>query len=698
MNILLVVHQFFPNHYTGTERMVLNLSKQFHRMGHSVTVLTYGLLEKDGFTREGNCYVKEYKYETIRVISVRHIKMKNEVSFSVFDDDIEQFCDRFLSREQFDVIHVCHPMRLGSVIRSAGKRGVPVVLTLTDFWLMCPRGIGVTHDMKLCPGSVDGNDCYERCYGDPWKEKISNRFHDTWDLFQSVRNVVCATQFLKGMYESHGYAHDISIIRFGTDYNAIVPNVRVYHKKSELTLGYLSYLAYHKGAHILLEAFAKADAPNVSLLMYGDTSADRDYFSQLKTIAKDSKKIGFPGRYSYENLTGIINNLDVVVLPSLWWENSPLVLLRSLAQDVPVITSNLGGMTEIIRDGVNGFAFEIGNSDDLAKIIRKIGDDPSILNALKQQITHPPRIEEEAFEYERLYLSLIPPSPAGSDPDSRSRESGSNTPAAGDVTTAPDIRAAVVSDLRARYGATFVSDIHPNDAMYQFLVNHPDIRDPAGEYFRSGESMLTTLDRILSDRNLEIRSVRSFLDFAAGYGRLTRFLARVLPADRITVSDIDKDAVDFCRERFGVGGFYSSEDPDDLTVKKTYDVIWVASLFSHLSLQVWKSWLKKLYGMLDDGGILIFSTHGCHCYLMLDELTKKNAIRQDRGFYFIRKSEIDSLSRDIYGTTYVTEQFVNDFIGTQRIGKITGYYPNKLWEFQDIYVLQKEKQKEEDRP
>jgi glycosyltransferase involved in cell wall biosynthesis/SAM-dependent methyltransferase len=657
------------------------------------------LLEKDGFKKEGNCYIKEYFYETIKVISVRHIKIKNEVSFSVFDKDIEQFCDRFLARQHFDLIHVCHPMRLGSVIRSAKKKKIPVVLTLTDFWLMCPRGIGVAPDMTLCPGSVDGNDCYERCYGEPWKEKISKRFNDTWELFQSVQKVVCATQFLKGMYESKGYSRDISIIGFGTDYNTIIPNSRLYFEKSELTLGYLSYLAFHKGAHILLEAYIRAKAPNVSLLMYGDTSADKDYFNQLKAIAKDTGTIEFPGRYSYEDLTTIINNLDVVVLPSLWWENSPLVLLRSLAQDVPVITSNLGGMTEIIKDGINGFAFEIGNPEDLAKIIKKISDNPAILNALKQQITHPPRIEEESFEYDCLYQSLISRFPAEPDPNLHAgKPAESRLPARGGKTVqVPDIRPGIGAEFRTKYGASFVSEIHTSDAMYQFLMNHPEIKDPVGEYFRSGESMLGTLNEILSDQNIEIRSVRSFLDFASGYGRLTRFLTHVLPADRITVCDIDKNAVDFCTDRFGVDGFYSHENPDDLTGRKKYDVIWVASLFSHLSLRVWKRWLKKLSGLLNDGGILIFSTHGCHCFNMLDESTRQKVIHQDHGFYFIRQSEIDSLSRDIYGTTYVTEQFVKDYVKTGQTGTIVGYYPKKLWEFQDIYILKKEIPRTEDK-
>jgi glycosyltransferase involved in cell wall biosynthesis len=94
-------------------------------------------------------------------------------------------------------------------------------------------------------------------------------------------------------------------------------------------------------------------------------------------------------------------------VPSLWWENSPLVVLRSLAQDVPVITSNLGGLIEIVKEGENGFTFEAGNAEDLATILRKIGENPCILNNIKSKIHHPPRIEETAFEYEKIYLSLL---------------------------------------------------------------------------------------------------------------------------------------------------------------------------------------------------------------------------------------------------------------------------------------------------
>jgi glycosyltransferase involved in cell wall biosynthesis len=106
--------------------------------------------------------------------------------------------------------------------------------------------------------------------------------------------------------------------------------------------------------------------------------------------------------------------VDIIAVPSLWWENSPLVLLRSLAHNVPAIVSDLGGLTEIITDCHNGFTFTVGYSDSLldnskhlSEIIRKISQNPEILNNLITNIESPPRIEEEAFAYLKLYNSYL---------------------------------------------------------------------------------------------------------------------------------------------------------------------------------------------------------------------------------------------------------------------------------------------------
>lgn len=81
MRILIGVHQFFPHHYTGTERYVLNISKQLQKMGHFVKVLTYSIIDNSNFLKGSKMLFKEYVYEGVSVIALKHFEMPNDHSF-----------------------------------------------------------------------------------------------------------------------------------------------------------------------------------------------------------------------------------------------------------------------------------------------------------------------------------------------------------------------------------------------------------------------------------------------------------------------------------------------------------------------------------------------------------------------------------------------------------------------------------------
>ena len=406
MRILFALHQFFPNHYTGTERLVLNLCKQMQRLGHTVKVLTYGITDNDGFKQNGDFLIKEYEFQGVPVISIKHRIIPQDVGFTIFNSEMEKVLENIFSKEELNILHICHPMRIGSILRVAEKRQIPTVLTLTDFWLMCPKGIAVTQKGVLCNTPEKGQKCITECYGNIWKDRLLQRADDAYEYFQSVNCIVSATNFLKQMFEFNNFSSDIKLIRFGKDYANVRRNSRKYSEKSEIIFGFLSTLLPHKGAHVLLNAFNEAKINNIKIKIYGHYFNEVDYYNTLKSSVKD-ERVEFCGSYNYEEMPKILDEIDILVVPSIWWENSPLILLRALAHNVPAIVSDLGGMTEVINDGENGFVFEAGNAHSLAEILRKIGEDPTTLNDMKARIRHPPRIEEEAFEYEKLYLSLI---------------------------------------------------------------------------------------------------------------------------------------------------------------------------------------------------------------------------------------------------------------------------------------------------
>jgi glycosyltransferase involved in cell wall biosynthesis len=103
----------------------------------------------------------------------------------------------------------------------------------------------------------------------------------------------------------------------------------------------------------------------------------------------------------------VLEGVDVVVVPSVWYENAPLVIGTAQAFGIPVIATRLGGMKEMVLDEVNGFTFELGDPEDLADKIRLLAATPGLIADLSRNKILPPRIESEAFLLETLYSSLV---------------------------------------------------------------------------------------------------------------------------------------------------------------------------------------------------------------------------------------------------------------------------------------------------
>jgi SAM-dependent methyltransferase len=240
-----------------------------------------------------------------------------------------------------------------------------------------------------------------------------------------------------------------------------------------------------------------------------------------------------------------------------------------------------------------------------------------------------------------------------------------------------------VAAIEADGGPPLVRAIHPEDEMHLFLARHPSTRDTAEPaYYRSGAKMLWALQDMLRELGIELAGVGRFLEFACGYGRFTRHLVRVVDPSRVVGSDLYHDAVDFQRATFGVDGFYSTIDPDDLEIPGTFDVIFVASLFSHLPEDLFRRWLDKLYGALAPGGVLVFSTHGPVC------LEPKRVIPPS-GLLYHPQSESRTHSDEHYGSTYVTPAYVHAAVAALTGQPVELERPRGLFEFQDVYVVRR---------
>jgi len=235
--------------------------------------------------------------------------------------------------------------------------------------------------------------------------------------------------------------------------------------------------------------------------------------------------------------------------------------------------------------------------------------------------------------------------------------------------------------------------LHPADEMYRFELAQPR-RSPetaAVFYFSTGRSMWRTISAVVSWRFGGFANVRSVLDFAAGYGRMTRFLTRALDPRAITAAEIEAGAVRFQEETFGVRGCVSSPGPDGWTLTDSFDLVLAVSFFSHLPAGRFERWLGRLYERVAPGGLLLFSTHGAELYGGPDPIPPS-------GLLFRPESETARLEASEYGTSWVTEAFVRRAAAGVAGAAPLRAFPYGLCGFQDLYVLAKGPTAEEGPP
>ena len=241
----------------------------------------------------------------------------------------------------------------------------------------------------------------------------------------------------------------------------------------------------------------------------------------------------------------------------------------------------------------------------------------------------------------------------------------------------------VAEYARGLAGDDLETRIHPADEMYRFELSAPR-RTPdiaAIRYFAIGHSIARTVAELARWRFGALAGVRSFLDFASGRGRTTRFLVRTLEPERITVADIDSGAVRFQEETFGVRGIVSESEPARFPAKaSSFDFVLAVSFFSHLPAGRFEAWLSRLWSCVAPGGLLAFSAHG-------ERVRPASVPMPETGLAYVEASETARLPSEEYGTAWVTPEFVRRAAaGAAPDGRLS-FHPDGLCGAQDLYVL-----------
>ncbi len=228
--------------------------------------------------------------------------------------------------------------------------------------------------------------------------------------------------------------------------------------------------------------------------------------------------------------------------------------------------------------------------------------------------------------------------------------------------------------------------VDADDEMFKlFLHRLGGGRGPAlSSYFRSGAEIWEALRRLLEWRSGSLERIGALLDFASGYGRVTRFIARALPPERVWVADVYAGAVRFQEERFGVHGIVSTVEPEAFASPRRFDCVFVSSLFTHLPERSFGRWLARLWSLVAPGGALAFSVHDPS--LLGDGVAGPDGAPPG-GFRFAPVSESGSLSAADYGTCWASEDFVRRALASAAPGAAVLRFPRALCNFQDLYLV-----------
>jgi glycosyltransferase involved in cell wall biosynthesis len=238
-------------------------------------------------------------------------------------------------------------------------------------------------------------------------ERAARRTQTLREELNQADRIICPSRFLMEIHQSEGIDPRKMIhSRQGRDFPDLAPEALAKTPADTLRLGYIGQIAEIKGVHLLFEAARQLPASRLRVRAYGDTAPFPQYTARLRNMAAADARLELCGAFQKHEVTAVMQTLDAIVVPSVWYENSPNVILEAFAHRTPVIASNLGGMAELIEHGKNGLLFTPNDPADLARQIERLNREPALLEQLRQGIEPIKAVSQEMDELEAVYACL----------------------------------------------------------------------------------------------------------------------------------------------------------------------------------------------------------------------------------------------------------------------------------------------------
>jgi glycosyltransferase involved in cell wall biosynthesis len=425
VRVLHLVHQFLPEYVGGVELYTQSLARhQVREQGHEVAVFYPSEQAPEVAPDESDFFVHE-QADGVRIYGVPlGPRSRTRVFLSTFrSKQTSTALDRVLARERPELVHVQHLMGLpASATSQFQAAGIPVLITLHDYWFPCANAQLVTnYDNTVCAGPSWWLNC-ARCAlaraGQPdagWLAPfvapvMGARSFRLRQVLGAADLIIAPTEFVRDIYADLGMpTEQARVVPHGIEVPGYIRERSVQERPrrpGQLHLVYVGSLAWQKGVHVLIDAVNRLPEAGVQLTIFGDLDKFPDYVGELQAMARHPG-IHFAGRIAHEKLWPfLLQEADAAVLPTLWYEVSPLTIQEMFAARVPLVASRIGAIPEKINDGRDGLLFPPGDVDALHTLLLRLRNDAELLPQLRRQIQPTRLMEEHAAEVEALYREV----------------------------------------------------------------------------------------------------------------------------------------------------------------------------------------------------------------------------------------------------------------------------------------------------
>ncbi len=417
MRVAYVVQWFLPRHTAGTEVYTYQLASALASQ-HQVSIYC----REEGHP-EARFYEEEDDYQGLPVHRVYYnppaslLRPLAKAMARFHNPTIAASFARYLRSLRPDVVHFHHLVKLsGSLIGAAQELGIPTVVTLHDYWFLCHNGQLLRPGEVVCTGPAGGWRCgvcaevpggtiVRRALAPFISPLMAYRTRALRRALERADAIISPSAYLADVFVQHGLPRERILVSDNGIDLSWRPLVRR-RSRATLRVGYIGTLARHKGVHLLVAAFRDLGLANVTLDIYGDPETDPAYTAEVQHLAIE-RRVRFLGPFPHREIARVLSAVDLLVVPSLWPENSPLTIHEARAARVPVLAADIGGMTELVREGRAGWLFRAGDVSDLRQRLHWILSHPASLSQVRQQTRPVKSIAENAAELVALYERLI---------------------------------------------------------------------------------------------------------------------------------------------------------------------------------------------------------------------------------------------------------------------------------------------------